>query len=253
MIKISAVIITLNEERNIGRCLDSLQGVVDEIVVVDSLSKDKTKEICLQRGVTFIEHPFEGYIEQQQWAVLQATNNIILCIDADEALTPELQKSISSVKNDWKYAACSFNRLNYYCGVWIRHSSWYPDKKIRLFDRRLGEWGGENPHYRFILKDSKSVVKHLHGDLLHYSFYTLEESIFKLNKYTSIGAKVYFDKGKRSSLFKIIFNPFWTFFRNYFFKLGFLDGFQGFVLCMVLSFSNFIKYCKLRELQNNKK
>ncbi|MEA1898678.1 MAG: glycosyltransferase family 2 protein, partial [Bacteroidota bacterium] len=142
MIKISAVIISYNEEKYIGRCLESLQQVADEIVVVDSYSQDKTQEICEAHDVTFIEHEFEGYRQQKNWAMAQAENDNILSLDADECLSEELKNSILSVKDNLKADAYSFNRLNNYYGKWIKHSGVYPDRKIRLFDRRKGEWGG---------------------------------------------------------------------------------------------------------------
>ena len=163
-VELSAVIITFNEERNIRRCIESVLEVVDEIVVVDSFSTDKTKTICQEYNVRFIEHPFEGYIEQKNWAKSQATHNCILSLDADEALDGRLKESILKIKSDWKYAY-KMNRLTNYCGKWIHHSGWYPDTKLRLFDRREGDWGGINPHDKFIVKNSEKV-KHLEGDIL---------------------------------------------------------------------------------------
>ncbi|MTI29248.1 glycosyltransferase family 2 protein, partial [Cytophagales bacterium RKSG123] len=152
MKKISAVIITYNEEKNIQRCLESLKGVVDEIVVVDSLSTDNTKKICEKFDVHFIENPFEGHIEQKNYAMGCARNDYVLSLDADEALSPKLKESILKVKENWTADFYSFNRLNNYCGQWIRHSGWYPDKKIRLWDRRKGKWGGKNPHDNVVMK-----------------------------------------------------------------------------------------------------
>ena len=125
-VSISAVIITLNEERNIGRCLDSLQGVADEIVVVDSYSSDRTEEICRSHGARFIQHRFAGHIEQKNWAILQASHPYVLSLDADEALSYELTSSILEVKGNWTHDAYYFNRLTSYCGKWIRHTTWYP-------------------------------------------------------------------------------------------------------------------------------
>ncbi|MDR3188706.1 MAG: glycosyltransferase family 2 protein, partial [Prevotellaceae bacterium] len=188
MKKISAVIITYNEERNIARCLQSLQGVADEIMVVDSGSTDKTEEICRQLGVTsFIRHPFEGYVQQKNWAMEQATYSHILSLDADEALSDELKKSILEVKESWTADAYKFNRLTSYCGKWIRHCSWYPDVKLRLWDRRKGRWGGVNPHDKMVMERDASVI-HLKGDLLHYSYHNVSDYILQVNKFTEIGA-----------------------------------------------------------------
>ena len=145
-VKISAVIITYNEEHNIGRCLDSLLAVVDEIVVVDSYSSDRTEEICRSYNAVFIQHKFTGHIEQKNWAILQANSPYILSLDADEALSTELKDSILKVKEKWTHDAYYFNTLTTTCGKWIRHTSWNPSRKLRLSDARKGSWGGVNPH-----------------------------------------------------------------------------------------------------------
>ena len=140
MIQLSAVIITFNEERNIGRCIDSLQGIADDIVVVDSFSSDKTKEICLSKNVRFVEHAFDGHIEQKNWAITQAKHPHILSLDADEALDEVLKKSILEVKQNFTQDAYQMNRITNYCGQWIKHCGWYPDTKLRLWDSSKGYW-----------------------------------------------------------------------------------------------------------------
>ncbi|MBT8332765.1 MAG: glycosyltransferase family 2 protein, partial [Deltaproteobacteria bacterium] len=139
-VKISAVIITYNEERNIGRCLDSVREVADEIVVVDSYSTDKTKEICHSMNVKFLQHHFEGHIEQKNYAVSCASCGQVLSLDADEVLSEKLQQSILAAKQSWRFDGYSFNRLTNYWGKWNRHSGWYPDTKLRLWDRSKGRW-----------------------------------------------------------------------------------------------------------------
>lgn len=252
MIKLSVVIITFNEEKNIERCLKSAQSVADEIVVVDSFSTDKTKEICNSFSVKFIENVFEGHIQQKNFAAKQATYNYVLSLDADEVLSDELKQNIISVKNNFIADGYSFNRLNYYCGQWIKHSGWYPDQKLRLWDRQKGSWGGVNPHDKFEMQ-SNSVIKHLKGDLLHYTYYTIDEHINVVNKFSSIKAKEMFTKGKSSNLVKIFFKPILKFFINYILKKGFMDGYYGFVICKNSAFSDFLKYIKLRELYKNAK
>ncbi|MFI5135444.1 MAG: glycosyltransferase family 2 protein, partial [Chitinophagales bacterium] len=143
---ISAVIITFNEEKKIARCIDSLNGVADELVVVDSFSTDATVEICKAKSVRFIQHAFEGYIQQKNFAVTQATNDFILSLDADECLSEELRLSILAVKNDLKFDGYIMNRRTNFCGQWIHHSGWYPDRKLRLWNRNKGAWGGTDPH-----------------------------------------------------------------------------------------------------------
>lgn len=251
MEKISAVIITLNEEKNIQRCIDSLQGVVDEIVIVDSFSTDNTKEICKRNNVKFVEHKFEGHIEQKNWAITQASHLKVLSLDADEALSGELKQEILKVKSNWTHDAYSFNRLTNYCGQWIKHCGWYPDTKLRLWDSTKGGWGGENPHDKYELKEG-STIKYLKGDLLHYSYYSIKQHVAQINSFTEIGALQAFKKGKKTNLFTTIIKSIWKFKRDYFFKLGFLDGYYGFVICSLSAQATFIKYLKLRELNKKK-
>jgi len=250
MIKLSAVIITFNEEQNIERCLDSVAEVADEIVVVDSFSTDRTKEICENKKVRFIEHRFEGYIEQKNFAVNQASNDYILSLDADEALSESLKKSISEVLTEWKYDGYSFNRFTNYCGKWVKHCGWYPDVKLRLWDRRKGSWQGVNPHDKFVL-EAGAEIKHLQGDLLHYSYYTIEQHILQANKFSSIAAEQIIEKGKKVPFIKVLINPAFKFIRNYFLKLGFLDGYYGLIICSIAANETFQKYAKAWHLQKS--
>ena len=247
MIKLSGVIITYNEERNIEKCLQSLINVVDEIVVVDSFSKDKTKSICLKYNVVFIEQKFLGYIEQKNFALKQTSNNYVVSLDGDEALSNDLQKSIIAVKSNWEHDAYYCNRLNNFCGQWIKHSDWYPNKKLRVFDRTKAEWKGINPHDNIVLHSSNKI-SFLKGDLLHWTYQTYSEFNLKTEMFSSIAAKAYYDKGKKSSIWKILFNPTWAFFKSYFLRLGFLDGLNGFIICVQTANITFLKYTKLREL-----
>ena len=173
--KLSGVIITYNEARNIGRCLTSLQSVCDEILVLDSFSNDATQDICNSFGVRFEQHPFEGHIQQKNEALKRATHPWILSLDADEALTPELQQAILALKAlSPTKGAFRFKRLTNYCGTWIRHSGWYPDVKLRMASKEDVLWGGMNPHDQLIPKEGLSIEQ-LDGDLLHYSYYTKED------------------------------------------------------------------------------
>jgi len=251
--KISACIITFNEERNIERCLKSLQGVADEIVVIDSFSKDATEEICKKYNVVFKAHPFEGHVEQKNVAMNAASNDIVLALDADEALTKELKASILKIKKEgMKADAYCFNRLNNYCGKWVKHSGWYPDRKTRLWDKRKGKWGGDNPHDKVIMEQSGEATW-IKGDLLHYSYYSIQGHHKQMGFFTDIMAESNYKKGKRSSLFKIIVNPIFSFFRAYVLKLGFLDGTTGFVLARMGAHYTFLKYLKILEIQQEKK
>ncbi|MFM9839864.1 MAG: glycosyltransferase family 9 protein [Cyclobacteriaceae bacterium] len=245
MVKISAVIITFNEEKNIARCIDSVRPIADEILVVDSYSKDCTKKICLEKGVRFIEHPFEGHIQQKNFALQLATYEHVLSLDADEYLSGELTQSILSVKNNWQESAYRMNRLSNYGGKWIKHGSWYPDKKIRLWDRRIGAWGGENPHDKVILKGEIKAVQ-MNGDLMHLAYKDAIETLSKVQQYSTIFANE--NVGKRSSsLLKIIGHTFFAFVKSYVIKRGFLDGFEGLMVAGAEGHHVFYKYSKLYE------
>ena len=252
MPQLSIVIITFNEEKNIERCILSVKDIADDIVVIDSFSTDGTEAVCKSLGVRFVKNPFAGHIEQKNFAITQAKFPHILSLDADEQLSEELKSSILYVKQNWDADGYYFNRLTNYCGKWIRHSSWYPASKLRLWDSRKGRWGGLNPHDKFELQKGSSQ-KFLKGDLYHYSYYTISEHIKQLNHFTDILAKSYFEAGLRPGFFTILFHPAWRFFRDYFIKLGFLDGFFGLVICWNSSFETFLKYVKLRRMVQEKK
>jgi glycosyltransferase involved in cell wall biosynthesis len=247
-VKISAVIITLNEAQNIGRCLDSIREVADEIIVVDSYSTDKTKEICSRMDVKFLEHPFEGHIEQKNYAVSCASYEHVLSLDADEVLSETLKQSILAVKQSWRFDGYAFNRLTNYCGKWIRHSGWYPDTKLRLWHKGKGRWGGVNPHDR-VMMDAQSRVCHLVGDLHHYSYHSIKDHIGQINSFSEIAARAAYAEGRNANLLlDIVLNPLLTFFKKYFLKLGILDGYQGFMIAIHTAYGKFLKYIKLREL-----
>ena len=252
MIKLSTVIITFNEEKNIRRCLDSVQRVSDEVIVVDSFSADGTEAICREYGVKFMQHAFKGHIQQKNYALEQAASPYVLSLDADEALDERLQDEIIKIKKDWQADSYNFNRLTNYCGQWIRHSGWYPDVKTRLWDKRKGKWGGRNPHDKVIMEPSASQ-RHIPGNLLHFSFYTIAQHLEQINKFSGIKAQGLYERGKNAGWVKLWFSPFIKFVRDYFLKLGFLDGFYGLVICMNSAHSNFLKYAKLRELYKSDK
>ena len=250
-IKLSGVIITYNEEKNIGRCLESLQGICDEIVVVDSFSTDGTREICEGHQVRFIENPFAGHIEQKNFAMEQATHDHVLSLDADEALSEELKAEVLKIKANCMASAYRFNRFTNYCGQWIKHSGWYPDTKTRLWDRRLGRWGGTNPHDSVELQEGTKAV-HVKGNLLHYSYYTMEEHVLRSAKYAKISAKAMYAQGRKASMLKMLASTGFRFVQDYILRLGFLDGFYGLVICGTSSHTTFLKYAYLRSLNAGK-
>lgn len=249
MIKISAVIITFNEEEHLDKCLKSVLDIADEIIVVDSFSTDNTKTICNKYKVNFIEQEFLGYKEQKNFAVSKANYDYILSLDGDEALSEKLKNSIKVLKTNWLFDGYYFNRLNNYCGDWIHYSDWYPDKKLRLFKKGNGQWGGINPHDKYVLnKNSKSGK--LNGELLHWIYKDYDEHKKKVITFSSIAAKAYYDEGIKSSLFKIIFRPTWAFFKAYILRLGFLDGKNGWRICKQTFNGTYLKYYKLRQHWN---
>lgn len=250
--KISVVVITFNEERNIGRCLTSVKTVADEIVVVDSHSKDKTRHIALELGATVVEHDFEGYIEQKNWALTQASHEVVLSLDADEALDEELAKSILAVKNNFDKDGYIVNRLTNYCGTWIRHGKWYPDKKLRLWIKDKGKWGGLNPHDKLELRGGSNTAE-LKGHLLHYSFYSFEEHLQQIHRFTDIASRAAFIKGKKASVINLIANPVARFVAGYVFRLGFLDGKAGFTIARYSAYAKFLKYKKLLKIYRDEK
>ena len=242
--KLSVVIITLNEENNIGVCLDAAGQVADEIVVVDSCSTDKTKEICLAKGAKFIEHSFEGHIQQKNYAITQATYDYVLSIDADEVISEKLAHSILEIKQHWQKDAYYLLRRSHYCGKFINHGDWYPDKKIRLFKKGGGNWGGINPHDTIELNRGKSLGK-LKGDLEHYTYNTVKEHVDQANKFSSIGARELLARHSRVSILTLILHPGWRFIRSYILRLGFLDGLRGFTIAFIISFETYSKYLKV--------
>lgn len=249
--KLSAVIITFNEEKNIARCLDSLSEVADEIVVVDSFSTDQTERICREKKVKFIQNPFEGHIQQKNFALQQASFDYVLSLDADEELGADLKKSILEIKPHMEMDAYTFNRITNYCGQWIKHCGWYPDKKLRILNRHKGQWGGKNPHDKVIMNKPYSV-QHLKGDLLHYSYHDVNQHIRQIHFFSDIIAREDHIRGKKSNLFKIVFAPWFRFIRIYFIKMGFLEGYYGLVISINAAHHKFLNLVKLRELNRNK-
>ena len=250
-VKISAVIICFNEEDKIERCILSLKEVSDEIIVVDSFSTDKTKEICNELNVNFFTNKFKGHIEQKNYALSLTNNNYVISLDADEALDKLAISSILKIKESWTYDAYIINRLNNFCGKWIRHGSWYPDKKIRIWNKKIGQWGGINPHDQVILNKTVSP-HHIKGNILHYTVDSLEQFIKQTKYFSSISTNAYYKKGKKSYIINLLINPCVKFVQSYIIKLGFLDAKEGFIIARYAAYGTFLKYKELRKLQKAK-
>ena len=254
MAQISAAIITNNEEANIGRCLESLEPVADEIIVVDSESTDRAEEICRSfPKVKFVTKKWQGYSKQKQTASDLCQFEYVLSLDADEALSESLREEILKVKPNLDGStAYEFARLNRYCGRWIRHSGWYPDPQLRLYPKNSCSWNGAIIHERITCGDSISV-QCLSGDLLHYSYKSVDDYIKKANAYSTLGAEQVLRDGEGFLILKSLVNPIQRFLKTYFIKLGLLDGYQGLSISLISSFVVFLKYNKAYLLKNQKK
>ncbi len=242
---VTACIITFNEESNIRRCLESVKWA-DEIVVVDSNSTDATVEICREYTQKIYHREFEGHIEQKSYALQCAGNDWVLCIDADEELSPALISEIREglEKEGDKFEGFFFPRHAFYLGRWINHCGWYPDYKLRLFRKSLGEWGGTNPHDKVELKGR---TKHLRNDMNHYTYKDFSHHLKTIDDYSTIYAREARKRGERFSLAKLIFRPVFKFFEIYLYKKGCMDGLPGFIISVLYSYYVFLRYSKIWE------
>jgi len=244
---ISACIITLNEEKNIAACIESL-SFASEIIVVDSFSTDKTEEICRKIGARFYQHKFEGHIEQKNIALGYATHTWVISLDADERVSEPMRRSIYKIfKGPTSFDGFRFRRCTWYLQRWIRHGRFYPDKQLRLFRKAKARWGGVNPHDKIIL-DGKNFQDR-NEEILHFSYQDLAQHIRTLNSFSSIQSSNLFQKGNRSfPVSKMVLKSLWTIFDNFILRLGFLDGRAGVVVAVFSGFSMFARYAKLYEL-----
>ena len=245
--KISATIITLNEERNIRRCIESLLPVVDEIIVLDAFSSDATPTICSDLNVVFKQKDWQGYSASKNHLNSLVTGDYILSIDADEALDAQLQESIKEIKTSNVPQVYALNRLTNYCGKWIKHLGWYPDIKVRIFPKEGSQWVGEFVHEELVYPKELEVIQ-LNGHLEHYSYYSFEEHQARADKYSALTAQKLHAKGKKASFIKPYISAIGRFISMYIIKHGFLDGKMGFKIAMISAKSNVFKYKELRRL-----
>jgi glycosyltransferase involved in cell wall biosynthesis len=241
--KITATIITLNEERNIARAIESLR-CCDEILIVDSGSIDRTVELAQNLGVRVIEAGWLGYAAQKNWAAEQAANDWILSLDADEALSEALEAEIWNLKKTGpRHDAYTMPRLARYLGRWILHSGWYPDRKVRLYHRAKAKWVGEFVHESV---QANGRVGHLQSNILHFTCDSLSEHLKTLDRYTTLAAQEIASRRMKPPMYRLILDPAWTFLRTYVVQRGFLDGHEGLVIAYMAAFYTFLKYSKAR-------
>lgn len=241
--KITATIITLNEERNIARAIESLR-CADEILIVDSGSTDRTVELAQNLGARVVEAGWRGYAAQKNWAAEQASHDWILSLDADEALSEALEAELWNLKKTGaRHDGYTMPRLARYLGRWILHSGWYPDRKVRLYDRRKASWVGEFVHESVVVKGR---VGHLESNLLHFTCESLSEHLKTLDRYTTLAAQEIAARRTHVPLYRVIFDPGWTFFKAYVLQGGFQDGLEGLTIAYMAAFYTFLKYSKAR-------
>ncbi len=246
--RISAAIITLDEERNLGRCLASLRGVADEVVVVDSGSTDGTERLARDAGARFVTQGWLGYGPQKNFAVERTGGDWVLSLDADEALSDELRAALLRLKAEGPRAdAYEVNRLNWYCGRFLRHSGWYPDRKVRLWRKGAARWSDATIHELAEVAPGARVER-IPGDLLHYTIRDRAQHLATIERFTTLSAEALLRDGKAGQAWKRFLAPLASFLRGYVLKLGFLDGRAGWDVCRLSAYAAWLKYEKLRRL-----
>lgn len=253
---VSTVIITLNEEKNIRECLESVKWS-DEILIVDSGSSDNTISICKEYTDKIYFKEWSGYSLQKNFGIEKVKCDWVLSLDADERVTEELKNEINEVTARNEFDGYYIPRKAFFLGKWIKHSGWYPDYQLRLFRKGKGKFNGRDVHEAIILEHGDSLqslkVGYLKNDLLHYPYGDLNHYFEKFNEYTTLSSVELSKKGKSFCFCSLIIKPALFFVKSYFLKLGFLDGWQGFAICVISSFNTLVKYAKLREIKRSKK
>jgi glycosyltransferase involved in cell wall biosynthesis len=252
---LTAIIITLNEEHNIARCLRSV-AFAGERIVVDSGSTDRTSELAAAEGAVVLRHTWEGYGQQKNWALAQAREPWVLFLDADEELSPELQKEISEFVNaNGRVGAAQFwgadlPRKTWFLGRWIMHGGWYPNRLVRLANRKFGRWTEPPVHEALELQ---SPAYHLRSDLYHYTFRDVGDQVVTNVRFSRLGAAAAAVRGEKGSIARIFLKPVGKFLETYLWKRGFLDGFPGLVISINAAHSIFMKYVELRFEKNSRR
>jgi len=243
---LSVVIITLNEEHNLPRCMKSVSWA-QEVMVVDSGSTDRTLEIAREAGARVFQHPWEGYGQQKNWALRQTTQPWVLFLDADEEVSPGLREElVAFLANSGNFRGAELPRRTWFLGRWIMHGGWYPNLLVRLVKKEGAKWTEPSVHECLI---PPGPVLRMKNDLLHYTFRDVGENVLTNVRFSRLGAKVAKARGERGSLLRILLKPVGKFLETYFWKLGFLDGFPGFVISLNAAHSIFMKYVELRSTE----
>ena len=248
LIPLSLCIITLNEESNIKRCINSASSLVDDVVVLDSGSADNTRDIADKLGARVFNEPWRGFGPQKQRAMDLAKNEWVLCLDADEELSPELLNEIKDLFLNSKNRENGYRipRRSFHLGRWLRFGGWYPDYQTRLFSRSKMQWSEDKLH-EFVKGSEAGYLKH---DILHYPFESLADQVNTNNKYSTLGLISLEKKGKKIQLWHLLFKPWVKFIELYIFKQGIRDGIPGLIIAIGGAYSYFLKYAKLWEYQN---
>jgi glycosyltransferase involved in cell wall biosynthesis len=248
---ISVCLVAGNEAARIRRALDSVSGWTSEIIVAtDEKTTDGTDKIAESYGAKVFRQPWKGHAAHRNFASEKATQSWLLALDADEVvpstLRDEMIQTISHVGENSKFAAYSFPRLSFFCGKWIRHGDWYPDRKVRLWRRGQAYWTGGSLHEKLVVQ---GAIGKLRGDLLHYSMENLDHHTRKSITVSNLFLNRELERQRRANVFELWFRPWWRFVRGYVLRLGFLDGWQGYVIARMIAFETFLRYAKICEAQ----
>jgi len=243
---ISAVIITYNEEKRLEAALKSVAGVASEIIIVDSFSSDDTVKIAKKYTNKVFRQKWTNFADQKNFANSRASFPWILSLDADERLSPELREELLQIKSgEPDSSGFSMPRKVFYLGKWIRHSVWYPDRKIRLFRKDKARWEGEYVHEKLVIEEK---IQKLKGAIHHFTYRNISEHLARVDKFSDLGAQKLYTQKKKCRWYHLVFLPFFRFAKSFFLKAGFLDGYAGFVISVLHGYAIFIRYAKLREI-----
>jgi glycosyltransferase involved in cell wall biosynthesis len=243
-VKVTALVITLNEAAHIEACLESVSWA-DERLVIDSGSTDDTVAIATRAGATVIAHPFDGYSAQKNFGAAQAAHDWIVSVDADERVTPELAAEMrAALAAPGDHAGFRVRRVTWHLGRWIRCTDWYPDFQLRLYDRRRAEWNGRKVHESV---QANGPVGELRHELQHYAYRDIAHHVDTINRYTTLAAEEMYARGRRSGFFELLLHPPAAFLRNYVLRRGFTAGTVGLLISVMNSYYVFLKFAKLAE------